>query len=74
MNRWTKIAIGWLVWTIGTLLFAHLTTNAPGPETGTNTVVEFAYGAFVACYLIGVPILTGLWMLEPVQPVLKEKE
>lgn len=65
MNNLAKIAIGWVVWTFGAVIYAHLTTNyvPPNELTGEN-MVEFVYGAMAATYLFGVPVLTLLWVLE----------
>lgn len=66
MNRYVKIVIGWLTWTIGVISYAHLGTEFVNPDgTGGENLVEFAYGAMMASYLIGVPILTGIWLAEP---------
>jgi len=62
MNKLLKLSVGWGVWTVGTLLYAGLTTSAAFPQHGDMTAVEFAYGAMMTTYLIGVPILTGLWI------------
>ena len=63
MNKISKIAIGWIVWTVGALVYAHLCTNYPNPDKG-EMFVEAIYAMFSVVYLCGVPILTGLWVAE----------
>jgi len=63
MTDFMKIVLGWIVWTSGALTYAHLTTNAALPERGEATFLEFTYGAMGVSYLIGVPILTILWVV-----------
>jgi hypothetical protein len=58
-----KLLVGWIVWTAGAVLYAHLTTNyvAPNGLTGEN-MVEFVYASMAATYLLGIPVLTGIWV------------
>lgn len=62
MNKLSKAITGWFVWTIGAIVYAHLTYNAAPPVVGEMTAIEFVYGSMMGAYFFGVPVLTGFWI------------
>lgn len=63
INNWVKLAIGWVIWTVGTFTYAVIIHYAPeGTYAGSGSSIEVFASCMAVVYLIGVPILTVLWI------------
>ena len=65
MNIYIKLLIGWIVWTVGAIMYTWAAHWVPGTDSGIGmTGPEFIYGLMAGAYFFGVPVLVGIWIYD----------